>query len=214
MTESKQVSEQAMMAAYAKLSDLAEAEYGQTLAELLADDRPVHGSEYDNFTVRDSHDAFWRLGRLIGITVKEPFAKPADRKAQESQTEARRVWVLDRQTLEVEHPELWQYNLLTEFLVDTERVGYFNWMPPKGLAEAEEVALFLVNAHSERGVFGTLAKAARPYLCKDPEVRKKLTKTVAKGQVEADPVQMVAGVLPPSPPPRSLMRSLGSDRKP
>ena len=193
MTEPKQVSEAEMMAAYAELSVLAKAEYGQTMAELLADDHPVQGNEYDNFRLRDSHDAFWRLGRLIGITVKEPFAESADREGQESQTDARRVWNLVPQSLGVEQPELWQYNLLSKFLVETERVGYFNWMPPKDMAEAEGVAAFLTNAHSERGVFGTLVMAARPYLCKDPVVRKNLAQTVTSGRVEADPAQMVAG---------------------
>lgn len=193
MPESNQVSEEALHAAYTELSDLAEAEYGQTLAELLADDDPVQGDEYDNFEVRDSHDAFWRLGRLIGITVKEPFAEPEDRTDQESQTDARRFWNLDSQALKVARPDLWQYNLLTEFLADTDREGYFDWLPPQELAEPEQVAWFLMEAHSERGVFGALAKAARPYLCKDPEVREKLTKTMATGRIEADPAQMIAG---------------------
>ncbi len=193
MTESNQISEAALQAAYTDLSDLAEAEYGQNLAELLADDHPVQGGEYANFEVRDSHDAFWRLGRLIGITVKEPFAKPENRTEQESQTDARRVWNLDEKALNVKHPDLWQYNLLTEFLADTDRVGYFDWLPPQDLAEANQVARFLEEAHSERGVFGALVRAARPYLCKDPEVREKLTKTLARGRIDADPAQMIAG---------------------
>lgn len=50
-----------------------------------------------------------------------------------------------------------------------------------------------MNAHSERGVFGALARAVRPYLCKDPKVREKLTKSIVKGRIDADPGQMIAG---------------------
>ncbi len=73
MTEN-QISSAAVQAALDELSKLADDEYGQTLSELLAADDPVHGDEYDNFEKRDSRDAFWRVGRLVGITVKEPFA--------------------------------------------------------------------------------------------------------------------------------------------
>jgi hypothetical protein len=192
MTESTSISEEALRGAFTQLSDLAEAEYGQTLTELLADDDPVQGDEYGTLAVLDSHDAFWRLGRLIGITVKEPFAeKPEPRTPeQKSQTGARRVWELDQKALDAEHPDWWQYNLLTEFLADTDRVGSFDWLPPQHLAEADQVAGFLLAAQSERGVFGALVKAARPYLCKNPEVREELGK---KGRIDADPGEMIAG---------------------
>ena len=192
MTESGLISKEALQDAYTRLSELADEEYGQTLTDLLADDSPVQGNEYDTVDVRNSHDAFWRLGRLIGIIVKEPFAKePAPRKAgQPSQTGARRVWDLDPATLDAEHPDWWQYKLLTGFLADTDRTGSFDWLPPQHMAEAEKVAIFLQNAQSERGVFRALAKAARPYLCKSPKVREELAK---EGRIDADPGQMIAG---------------------
>jgi hypothetical protein len=212
MPEIALISDDALKAARESLEDLAKDEYGLTLDDLFADDDPVRGNEYETMEVRESHDAMWRVGRLVGITVKEPFATTRPRgDNDESQTGARRVWNLEANRLGSAHPDWWQYNLIAAFLATEGRSGYFDWLPPKNLPEVEQVAWFLERAQTERGVFGALVKGARKYLCK-PDIRAALAssgvpakdpgkaldgppreevKPGSKGRLSADPVQTV-----------------------
>ncbi len=198
--------------ALGELEQLAAAEYGETLADLLTGDEPVRGDEPATMNVRDSHDAFWRLGRLVGITVKEPFASARPATAADlSQTGARRVWDLDRSDVAAAQPELWQYRLLAEFLATEKRAGYFDWLPPTDEPEALQIVHFLGAAHSERGVFGALMKSARKYLCANADVQAAFREPEqptdgddspdpssdrpvagSKGKVRGEPVQIVA----------------------
>ncbi len=194
MSESAQVSDESLRVAWAQLSELARSEYGEGLDELLVHDDPVRSGEYDldTMALRDSHDAFWRIGRLMGITIKEPFATPQARTDQESQTDALRVWNLDPRILDVERPDLWQYNLISDFLTKVERVRTFDWLPPQQMTQHEQVADFLIATHAERGLFRALVHGLRPHLCDDPDVREQLAKEISKGRIEAEPAQMFA----------------------
>lgn len=211
MPETAEVSADALREACRSLEGLAKEEYGATIAELFAGDEPVHGNEYETKDVRESQDAVWRVGRLIGITIKEPFASPRPRTENDlSQTGARRVWELQHETLNAEHPDWWQYRLIAGFLATEKSAGYFDWLPPRHAPEADQVAWFLAAAHSERGVFGAFVKSARKYLCSSQDVRAALAnaepppteveaagqmgqtpKASDKGRVKADPAQAI-----------------------
>jgi len=66
--------------AFLSLEELAFAESGQTLDDLLAE------------TSRSQDEKLWRIGRLMGITIKEPFAYPTEIDPATSETGARRGW--------------------------------------------------------------------------------------------------------------------------
>ncbi|MFC6086081.1 hypothetical protein [Sphaerisporangium aureirubrum] len=172
---------EALIRALGHLEELAREEYGATLNELLDDDEPVEGGgpasggdlvgggEWPHSGVRGSRDALWRIGRLVGITVKEPFARVSDIGDRPSQTGARRAWDLEPACLGRPRPEWWQYRLITGFLA-VETRSDFDWLPPEGLPEEHRVAWFLNETHVERGVFRTVAVAARRHLGEASEV--------------------------------------------
>jgi hypothetical protein len=96
------------------LDTLSQEEYGATIAEVLSD------------SSCSQEDRLWRVGRLVGITVKKPFAKdptPIDDPSQ-SKTGARRVWALDPESLERPAEDLWQYRLVSGLLSDRSLRGW------------------------------------------------------------------------------------------
>jgi hypothetical protein len=72
--------EHAIKAGFAELSSLAEIEYHQSLSEVLAD--------------QDKQKVTHRIGRLVGVLIKEPFANPADLTLPSRKTAAYRSWLL------------------------------------------------------------------------------------------------------------------------
>ncbi|MFE5913084.1 hypothetical protein ACFQ6B_28910 [Streptomyces wedmorensis] len=104
-----------------------------------------------------------------------------------SQTGALRRWELDSKKLGVEHPDQWQYRLITGILATEKRKGEFDWLPSENLSEADQVAMFLVDAHGERGVFRAIFKSSRKYLCENPVVEAAVA-DAAKGRFKVDPL--------------------------
>ncbi|WP_406340335.1 hypothetical protein [Streptomyces sp. NBC_00648] len=201
------ITDEALAQAIKDLEGLAQAEYGMTLDELFADDTPVKGrTTAENRGVRETRDAVWRVGRLVGITVKEPFADPVDPRVRphsqtpelrnwSSQTGASRAWVLTPP--EAPRPELWQYRLLQGFLREEKPIGELDWLPPRMEPEVARVAMFLREAQSERGLFRAITLGARRYLCKnDTEVGAAVASAVGapavKGRITVAPAQTLA----------------------
>jgi hypothetical protein len=184
MAEHAGISEADVDRVLVSLDEFATEEYGQDVAALFADDDPVRKTEYQSMGVRGSADAFWRVGRLVGITIKEPFATAGRIDGRPSQTGARRRWDLNHDLWYEQHPEWWQYNVLVAYLAEQPRRRELDWLPPKTMPEAEQVWRFLSEAQNERGVFRAVVKALRPVLCADPN-KKSLSR------ISADPVQIV-----------------------
>jgi len=92
------------------LDTLSQEEYEASLEEVLGD------------SSRSQDDRLWRVGRLVGITVKVPFAKTPTpiNDPRESKTGARRAWDLAPELLERPAKDLWQYRLISELLSDRE----------------------------------------------------------------------------------------------
>jgi hypothetical protein len=179
--------------ARASLERLAKEEYGNSIEELFAIEEPVTATnEFDAtaMQVLNSTDAFWRVGRLIGITIKEPFADHCALDARPSQTGALRRWDLKEDVLGHAHPDWWQYELIVDFLADQERTGDFDWLPSPNLSDAERVRQFLEDANSERGVFRAVVIAIRRKICRDRDNQPE--EPTSKGRISTDPVEILA----------------------
>ncbi len=216
MPKTPTVTDADLRAAISSLEDLAKAAYGMSLDELFTDDTPVQGRPGETRGVRDSHDAVWRVGRLIGITIKQEFAvsvdptKPEPKYAKSpelknghSQTGASRAWVLTPP--ETPQPDLWQYRLVRDFISTEASEDELNWLltlsqdePVGSPTEVAMVARFFEDTHTERGVFRAIALGARKYLCDNTGVEAAVAGAVAgaqstaKGRITAAPAQTIA----------------------
>src|SRR5580765_2029599 len=110
------------------LESLSQEEYGLTLHELLSDKG------------RTEPERLWRMGRLIGISVKEPFAYPQPIMHQFSETGARRSWQLDTTAVEQAGPSVWQYQLIRR-LIDDRSLRTGTWLGPNPDWVAESLVL-------------------------------------------------------------------------
>jgi len=117
----------------------------------------------------DKQMIFNQVGRLVGVTLKQPFAEPMELTAPSPYSHAYRSWALvDEKTFE-ERQEA-QGQALKALLEELKRQGEAgdNWT-------LYQLAL---DAHHERGFFGYLARSCRKYICNDPEFRKEVEKAV------------------------------------
>jgi hypothetical protein len=119
-----------LLKAFQELDNLSKDEYGASLSEVLAD------------PTRVQEDRLWRVGRLIGITVKEPFAEPAAIKPGTSATSARRAWNLDLAKLDSESTGLWQYRLISGLLADRD-LRRVTWLGPDPAWVADSIISYL-----------------------------------------------------------------------
>ena len=104
--------------AFQELDKLSKDEYGASLSEVLGDPS------------RLQEDRLWRVGRLIGITVKAPFAdKPVRINPSTSVTGAQRAWNLNLARLDSKAEGLWQYKLISGLLADRD-LRRFTWLGP------------------------------------------------------------------------------------
>lgn len=153
--------EVALRLAVRRLDDLSHGEYRQGLKEILADSE------------RDPQATMMRLGRLIGVMMKEPFATPQDLTSPSTYSHAYRAWNLDSEDV-VGAParqQLWQYRMLEKLRQDPDVTSELGRTPPSVFALAQE-------AHHERGFFAYLAISCRKYLCRDPRLRAEIESSV------------------------------------
>jgi hypothetical protein len=131
---------------FRELDLLIEAEYHQSLTEVLA--------ETDKSKVAE------RLGRLVGVLIKKPFADSQDLSSASYLTGAYRSWHLktaaDFDVIAATNP--WQYQLLDRIRSELN--------PGRTTYQLAE------DAQSELGFFGLYAEALRRYICGDKEIRK------------------------------------------
>ncbi len=150
-----------LRSAVQQLDALSREEYHQDLQEILADSDV------------NPHDSMMRLGRLIGVVMKEPFATPEDLPTPSAYSRAYRAWHLDYES-DVEtaaQKETWQYQMLDALRQNPDVTGEFGWTPPSVFALAQM-------AQHERGFFAYLAVACRRYLCRDPKLRTEIQASV------------------------------------
>lgn len=134
------------------LNELAEAEYHQSLDRMLHDaPGPV--------------DPSLQIARLIGIVLKQPFAKPVDLPRASPRSGAYRAWELasDDAFTAPNKRSTWQYRALQRL---AEEIGY---------RDAHQLAL---DAHFESGFFACLARSTAKYICGDVKIRKDIKKAV------------------------------------
>ena len=141
-----------------QLRQLSKEDYRQPLEDVLNDPDP--------------QTAFTRLGRLIGVSLKQPFAYPIDLHRPSHRTRSFRSWELAEEAFrDKKLHATWQYRTLEAILNEA----------PDGMrfASVEQLAR---DAHYERGFFGYLGRSARKYICGDPKIRKEIEKHVTAGK--------------------------------
>jgi hypothetical protein len=136
----------------ARLDSLAVDEYRMPLSDVIADE--------------DATRSAARLGRLVGILLKEPFAVPTPRDKPSGVTGAYRSWLLVGEDAfnDPERQETWQYKTLEKVRSDlvSEYPFFEDW----------NVWEFADYAGTERAFFGFFARAARRYICEKAETKR------------------------------------------
>jgi hypothetical protein len=136
-------------AGFRQLNQLANIEYRQSLSQIVGD--------------RDKSKVAERLGRLVGVLIKEPFANVQELPAPSYRTSAFRSWelksVADFDEVAATNP--WQYQLLEQLRQE--------------LDPSTTVYFFAQDAHHESGFFGLYARTLRKYICGDKKIRKQVS---------------------------------------
>ena len=114
-----------------------------------------------------------RLGRLLGVALKRPFAiaKPLD--APSPFSGAYRAWELKAEAA-FEVPQArssWEYKALEALRSNPDVIHSLGWQP-------DSVYSFAETAQSERGFFWYIAMSCRRYLCRDPKLRSRIKRDV------------------------------------
>jgi hypothetical protein len=145
---------------FRQLDSLARKEYHEPLTEVAV------GPE-------DDEKRLLRIGRLIGVVMKQPFAneKTLDRPSVYSQ--AYREWELkspeEFDDAGIKNPQ--DYKALKMLSTDPEVISTLG-QPP---ASVYDLAII---AHHERGFFSFLGVSCRKYLCKDKKLRGEIDRQV------------------------------------
>ena len=169
---------------FRQLDSLAEKEYHEPLIDVAL------GPE-------DDEKRLLRLGRLIGVVMKKPFATEKDLDAPSIHTRAYREWELKPPT-EFERPDIQnspEYQALETLRNDPEVVSTLGWQP-------KDVYELAATAHHERGYFGFLVVSCRKYLCKDKKLRADIEREVKAAKK--------AGVLVKTVTPETIVASGGA----
>jgi hypothetical protein len=133
----------------AVLNSLAQEEYHIDLDSILAD------------TARTQEERLLRVGRLVGVVLKEPFATDVPIDPATSHTGAYRGWQLDGSAFaKPEKQTTWQYGVLESLRKEE------GWPPT-----VYDFAGFL---QVETGFFGSLVNSTRKYICGDPVLRQRI----------------------------------------
>jgi hypothetical protein len=144
---------------FRQLDSLAQKEYHVPLAEVAL------GPE-------DEGKRLLRLGRLIGVVLKQPFAVENDLATPSEYSGAYRSWELDSAAFE--DPSIrgsWQYKALETLRTDPDVISTLGWQPV-------DVYDLAQTAHHERGFFSFLTVSCRKYLCRDQKLRREIEREV------------------------------------
>lgn len=148
------MNEAVVAAGLTELNSLAQAEYREPLDSVLADP--------------DSKHAAIRIGRLVGVLLKEPFAIPHELPEPSEFTVAYRAWHLvgPDEFAAPDRAATWQRKALLQ-------MRYELAAEDPNLATMTEYNFAQYACH-EVGFFGFFARTLRRYICGDPELKKKI----------------------------------------
>lgn len=159
--------EEEFKAGFQHLSELSEQEYHKSLSDCITKGPKDHrGYEWH------LGSPFYSVGRLIGVSIKEPFATVEILSEPSSHAGSYRSWHLHTGTLEdPSQRQTWQYRTLNAICSELRQEGD----NPTVLQLAEY-------ATHETGFFGYLARSAARYICDDAGLRRKINKSVAEAK--------------------------------
>jgi hypothetical protein len=150
---------------FQQLNELALKEYREPLPAIV-------GREGDSDELR-----LLRLGRLVGVTLKGPFATSVDLTKPSSLTRAYRAWSLNEAD-KCEAPNVrssWEYKALEALRTNPDVIESLGWQPSSVYDLAE-------TAQGERGFWWYIAMACRKYLCRDRKLRSQIEREVEKAR--------------------------------
>jgi hypothetical protein len=152
--------EKELMQGFTKLGELAESEYHESLKDITLDPDPQYRAI--------------RLGRLVGVMLKQPFAEVQELSKPSSRTGAYRAYdLIDRREFgKPFRTETWQYQVLERMQKDAS--SHDNYIAQMSLYQFAEYA------HHEVGFFAFLARDLRDYICGDTKIRKKVDDAIKK----------------------------------
>lgn len=146
---------------FEELSNLSHEEYGVTIFDLLAD---------QDLTQEQKS---LRIGRLMGVMIKQPFSEQHPIAPAKSRTGALRTWELKEANFA--KPELvrtWQYDVLE--IIRKE-------------AKFSSVQDLAGDAQRETGFFWYLARSCHKYICGDQAMKQTISAAVSQGSVLITP---------------------------
>jgi hypothetical protein len=132
---------------FADLDQLSWSEYHQAIRDVLSE--------------KDVRYSTIRIGRLVGVVMKEPFATATNLEQPSRLTNAYRAWDLKNADCFERGANSWQYKALSDIRVE------LALNHPTLFALAQD-------AQSETGFFGYFAQTISKYLCNDKVLRKKV----------------------------------------
>jgi hypothetical protein len=147
------------------LNTLAIAEYRQSLAEVVT-------CPGDNDETR-----LLRIGRLLGVLLKLPFAIQRDLATPSATTRAYRAYDL-KSVEDFGLPDAiasWEYQALEALRSNADVVQSLGWQP-------HDVYSLAYTAQSERGFFWFLAMSCRKYLCRESKIREEVERSVKEAR--------------------------------
>lgn len=139
---------------FSELERLARLEYRESLVTVVGDP--------------DDERSAVRVGRLIGVLLKKPFAVESCREQPSSRTKAYRSWDLvgKGEFEDLSRTPRWQSRALGEIRVEL--------ISEEPYLEEYTAYDFAFLAHNETGFFGYFARAVRKYICGDKAIGKKV----------------------------------------
>src|SRR5215469_3041879 len=162
------VTELALREGFSTLEQLADDEYHLPLSKFGEPDTPPGL-------------VLQRVGRLIGVAMKQPFATPVELPSPSHHSRAYRTWRLSESNFD--SPLLrdtWQFQTLDAI-----------WRSQDAGRKFKSVAHLAREAHHEYGFFGILSRVLSKYICGDPKVRKKIETEIKKGQKAGIPISVI-----------------------
>lgn len=164
-----------LKAAFQQLDHLSQEEYHKPLSDVAS------------VTKGDEQTCLLQIGRLIGVTMKQPLAKPRNLDAPSPTSGAYRAWDLKSQrSLQNKSVRAsWQYQTLEALRQDQDVIDSLG-RQPKDVFELAKLA------HHERGFFGYLVVSCRKYLCRDSKLRKEVETQVKAAQKAGLDVKQVS----------------------
>ena len=134
------------------------------------------------FNDQPEGEAVRQLERLIGVSLKAPFAEPEVLLHPSAYSQAYRGWNLDEQKFaSPEAASTWQYHTLEAI-----------WREPENAQQFSTLIELARYAHNERGFFGYLAQSLQKYICSNPEIRKVIKDSVKHGEAAGFNVKLLS----------------------